>query len=258
MAAALLLDLVPWWTAIGLNAVLLTRSLQTRLWHRYPFFYCYIGWVLALSLIRLYVSSSRGDIYPQFYWDTQDLSVIVGYGVILESYRGVLRNYPGAQKIARTILLALLAIIILKAYVHPLGKATNSLLRSAAEIERDMRTAQGLLLAGLLLIVLYYIIPIGINLGGIISGYAFFVGTNVINLALRSSLGDRFQTAWRYLQSVSYIVAALVWCITLWSPRPDPERETFALVERDYGLLASKISSALARVRGYVVRAFGK
>lgn len=258
MGPTKLLEIALWWTGILVAAVLFVRAVHTGLCRKYWLFFSYLGWVLAVEVVRFYVISSDAHVYRQFYWHTQALSVIAGYCVILEAYRGVLRNYPGAQKIATTILLALLAIVVGKAYSHPFEGPTDWLLSFTAEVERDMRTVQGLLIAFLIAVILYYSIPVGRNLLGIIFGYTLFIGTNIINLALQSSLGPSYWTPWRYLQSASYFVALLIWCITLWSPQADPKPEAVVLRERDYGLLASRTSNLLSRVRNHIVRPFGR
>ncbi|MBI4459600.1 MAG: hypothetical protein HY648_06035, partial [Acidobacteria bacterium] len=115
---------------------------------------------------------------------------------------------------------------------------------------------QATLLILLVSLIIYYQIPVGRNLRGLIAGYGFFVGVSVMLLTLRSYLGPPFQMWWQYLQQVSTLATFLIWCFALYSywPSPAPARETE--LEQDYIVIATRTERAMARARSYLVGRF--
>src|SRR2546427_12990120 len=99
---------IVWWTSIGLEILLLVRAAQEGLTRKFPIFYSYIGSVLLISLVRFYIHQAHPGFYERFYWYTEFLSVIVGYGVILEIYRRGLIKHRGLVRLARSLLHILL------------------------------------------------------------------------------------------------------------------------------------------------------
>src|SRR5436853_18645 len=83
----------------------------------------------------------------------------------------------------------------------------RGLARSVFAFERNVRTIQVVLLASLMALIRYYSVQIGRNLRGLITGYLFFVGFNVLVLGFRSHIGTNFQVQWQYLQQASYLIA---------------------------------------------------
>jgi hypothetical protein len=100
-----------------------------------------------------------------------------------------------------------------------------------------------------------YRIPFGRNLLGLTAGNAFWVGLNVLNLALWSLPGNGVSLLLRSLLPASYLVTLGIWCATLWSARPDPVQPAENEIERDYEVLAAKTRAILARTSNRLVRA---
>ncbi len=233
---------------------MLLRALQGKIFTRYPIFYFYLSYVLLESLLRFYVYLSHPGFYSRFYWGTQFVSVAVGYAVIWEIYRQALRRYPGTARMAKGVLLTVFALVVSKVFVNSLTGPVWSPAKSTAELERNLRTVQGILLLAVVALLAYYAIPVGRNLKGMIVGYGFFIGTSLIHLTLRSHLGDAFQVWWQYLQPAAYALSLLIWCAALWSYQPNPQPQRAAGIEEDYELLAAETRRMLAQVRAYLAR----
>lgn len=248
-------SLAIWLTTLALESLLLFRAMRGRLLRTYPLFYFYVGFVLSLSSVRLVIYLAEPRYYRPFYWHTQSLSVLVGCGVVWEIYRRALGRFPGAARMARNVLLFLLLMVFSRALVSASNGQGWWPTGTTAELERNLRTVQALLLIGLLLIIGSYRIPLGRNLSGMFLGYGLFIGTSVINLSFRILLGDSFQTAWQYLQPLFYLAVLCVWCIALWSyeaallPKSEPK------IEEDYQILAAATKRRLLQARAYLGRA---
>ncbi len=243
-----------WWCANALQALVLVRALARGFVTKYPIFYAYLSYVLLESLLRFYVYAAHPSLYQPFYWYTQLISVAVGCGVILEIYRRALANYPGAARMAQCLLLIIFLAVVCKAILNGLSGPVWSPAKTMAELERNLRTVQAVLLLAMLGVLSYYAIPVGRNLRGIIWGYALFIGTSVISLTIRSHLPDNAQAWWQYIQPVTYLISLVIWCVALWSYRPNPQLETKSELQRDYQSLAAGTARVLAHVRGYLER----
>src|SRR5712692_10129530 len=117
---------VVWWAGIALQILLLVRAAQEKLAKKFPLFYCYLAWVLLVELSCFYIYEWHPNFYPQVYWPTEFLSVIVGYGVIQEIYRRALINHPGVARLSQTVLLVLLFVTIAKVVADTLTSPLGS------------------------------------------------------------------------------------------------------------------------------------
>ncbi len=243
-----------WWVGNAMEALLLVRATKTRLFKKYPVFYIYLSWIFLCSLLRFYVYVTRPALHQPFFWYTQFVTVLVGYILICEIYKQALAHYPGAAQMARNCILGVFAVVISRALAHALSGSGLSAAKTTAEIERNLRSVQAILLLIFVGLLVYYAIPIGRNLKGIVLGYGFFIGASVINLTFRSHLGTKFQLWLQYLQSTAFALVLLVWCSALWSPQPDPEPDGEIEIERDYDVLVSEMTKRFAQLRGYLGR----
>ena len=246
---------IVWWASIALEILLLVRAAQERLTRKFPIFYSYIGSVLLISLVRFYIHQAHSGFYERFYWYTEFLSVIIGYGVILEIYRRALINHRGLARLARTLLLILLFVTVAKVFADKLSSPFGSLAIATAELGRDLRYVQGALLIVMLAMFGYYRIPAGRNLKGLIFGYGFFIATTITNIAIRSQPGNELSLLMRKLQPVIYLVTLTIWSVALWSHQPEPQPDPRVRIERDYQVLAEQTRMMLARAFTYLGRA---
>ena len=244
-----------WWSCNALMACLLARAIRGGFFKKYLVFYLYLSYGLVLTLLRFYFYVFKPSVYRTLWWYTEFLSIAVGYCVIWEIYEQALAAYPGSLLMARRLIRALFVIVLAKTLASALSSSAWVLANTAGELERNLRTVQAGLLIVVLAILTYYMIPIGWNLRGIILGYGFFVGTGLINYSLRSHLGDTFQLWWRYFQTTTWLATLLIWLATLWAYHPNPAPEKEMEIERDYELFSVRTAQAVAKARGYLLRA---
>ncbi len=239
-----------WWGGIALCALLLMRAFQKRLVRRYPLFYSYIACVLLADLARSCFYGASPASYQKFYWGTELVSILAGYGVILEIYKRALENYPRPARRAQSLLLFVLLVTAAKVLVDTLNSPSGSWVLAIAELGRNLRNVQGALLIVMLGLFGYYRIPAGRNLRGLMCGYGFFIATSISSLAFRSRLPNELSLLLQKLQPVLYLIALLIWCVALWSYRPEPQPDP----EVDYPHLARQTRALLARALTHVWR----
>ena len=247
---------VLWWSGDALLALVLIFAVKGRFFTKYLIFYLYMSLLLAVELSRLYIFIFKPGDYLIFYWFTEFLIVAGSYGVMWEIYKEVLKDYGGTAKLARWLVSTIFLAVVGKVFINILTGEAVDLTRSVIELERNMRAVQAALMIVILALVMYYGIPLGRNLRGLMLGYGFFIGTSITILTLRSYLGTSFQSLWQYLDQACSLVALLIWCTTLWSYQPNPEPEVQIQIEGDYILLAERTSGAIAKARGYIARVF--
>lgn len=255
LSQANMLSLAVWFTTLVLETLILLRALKGELLSRYALFYVYLGIVFlqSFSLLIIYLAMPR--YYASLYWSAEFVSVVLGCGVVWEIYRGALGRFPGAARMARNVLSFMLLMVISKVLVDTWSSTVWRPAGTVVELERDLRAVQAMVLIGLVFVIAFYRIPLGQNLWGMILGYGLLIGTNVITLALRALLGDTFQTAWRYLQPLSYLAVLCIWFTTLWSYKTAPVPKPELQIEQDYQLLYKTTNKSLRQARAYLRRA---
>ena len=243
-----------WWSCDALVVCLLALAIGRGFFKRYLVFYLYLSQVLIVSVFRYPFYLFDRSVYRNVYWYTEFLSLAFGYCVVWEIYRQALAQYPGTLRMARTVILTFFIVIVASGLANSLSGPVWGAAETVMDLERNLRVVQMILLVIILGVLQYYAIPIGRNLRGIIWGYGFFIGMNVINHTVRSYLGDTFQPLWISFQSVAYLISLLIWVATLWSYHPNPTPETEAEIERDYQLLSARTALAINKARGYIIK----
>lgn len=242
------------WAGPSLELLLLFLSIRSKLFSKYPLFYAYIFCVFVVDVSSLGVYGMGPAAYKKWYWATQLITLLVGYGVILEIVHKCLAPYAGAARFARGVILAIFAIVFsyvaLQSWISPGWTPAHSY----GELERDLRAVQAIVLAGILGVVYYYGVPLGKNINGIIFGYGLYIGTSIMNLEMLAYAGPAFYHVWSLILPWSYFLSLLVWVNALWSfqPNPAPARET--MIESDYESLATRTRGVLDSMRSYLER----
>ncbi len=106
----------------------------------------------------------------------------------------------------------------------------------------------------LVVLSLFYSIPFGRNLRGVLLGYGLFVGTSVIQLTFVTNSGSRFYSFWHHVNPGSYFVVLGLWVVHLWSYAPNPEPKTAVRLEEEYQRIAATTSRRLRAGRGYLAK----
>lgn len=248
------LDYLIWWCGIALESLVLFRGLQKRRSARYPFFYLYTASVLLFSVPLYFLYFGHSASYPAWYWTQQFITLITGYGVLLEIFHHVLSAWPGPERIARAVGMGVFVVVFGFSVLYPLITSKWSTAETIVEFERDLRTVQSVLLLAILGVISYYGLPIGRNMRGMIIGYGLYIGASLSALAIRSHAGPSSYLAWYRVQALSFNIAALIWVITLWSYEPNPRPSVATRFEMDYESLAAKTRNMVGVMRSYLAR----
>ncbi len=247
---------IVWWAGNGLEVLILWRSVRTGLYREFRLFYGYMFLALLQSLSLYYVYIEHPPAYQLAYWLSQIALVLFGYAVIAEISSKAFQNYPGVARLWRRLVVVTLILILAHAVFTAVTSGPGSVLgTSSLELERNARATQAILLSVFFGLTAYYAIPIGRNLAGISVGYGLFVGTGVVDLAVRAHFPS-FQPYWGIIQPVAFLLVLVVWTLTLWSPHAARESKDVR-IETDYETLALQTLRALRYIRAHLIGAKG-
>jgi hypothetical protein len=245
---------VIWGAGTSLLVVILIRGVQVGLVRRYPLFYAYICCVFVKDIADLFTYHFAPNFYKPVYWPTELATIVASYAVIVEIFRGALKHNSGIARKSQKILLSLFALTIGYAATAILHREFVSVVHTIAELGRDLRYIEGGLLLVMLWLFVRYRIAVGRNLLGLIAGYSFWIGLNVVNLGLWLLPGNEGSVFLKRLLPLSYVAALTIWSFTLWSLQPEPVQPDENGIEHDYQLLAAKTRSVLASSSARLVR----
>jgi hypothetical protein len=246
-----------WWGTIVLETLLLVLGFRGKLLARYPVFYAYILFVLVQSVLRFSIYHSRPEIYSPVYWITEWLGVLIGCGVVFEIYRVGLAAYPGTARMARNLLAFVFVMAITKAIVGTWNDPHWWTVATTMDLEHALRAVQALAIVALVVLFLFYSIPFGKNLRGVLLGYGLFIGESIVWLSLFSAGGEKFHEFWSYVHPASYLVVLAVWITHLRSYAPNPEPKRAVRLEEQYQRIAATTSRRLREGRGYLAKVVG-
>jgi hypothetical protein len=243
-------------SAIALELILVARGVQQGLARRYPAFYSYIAFVLASDTL-VYALRSNNHMYLYFYWVTEFLSLVLGCLVLLEFYRVALTAYPGTARMARALLSVLFVIAIIKTAIKTMNVREWWFYATPAQVEGLLRVCQLLAILLLTALFLFYSIPFGKNLRGILLGYGLFVSWSVVCLALVAAGVAKADSLWSYTLPFSYLLTLVVWTVHMWSYQPNPVPDSAIPLEQEYQRVAAATQRRLSTARGYLAKAVG-
>ena len=249
-----MLGQVIWWSGIALEALLLVRGFRGQLLSRYPAFFSYILFVWLQSLLRFSVYHLRPQLYSSVYWITEWLAILLGCGVVFEIYRVGLAAYRGTARMARNLLAFAFVLAFTKAIVETWKDPHWWLIATTMDLERPLRMAQALAIVALVVLFLFYSIPFGRNLRGVLLGYGLFIGESIIWLTFRSSGGEKFRQFWSHVHPACYFVVLGIWSVHLWSYVPNPEPTRAVRLEEQYQRMAAATSRQLRAGCGYLAK----
>lgn len=209
-----------WIIGIALELAIIGRALWTRLYLRFPIFYTYITYVFATS-VGLWILYSHPDLYRKFYWRLEGVSILLGYGVLVEIMHRSLEGYPGADRIAQLVAFGMFLLIFgglaLSLLLDKNPLAIVEWKQHAGDaLQRDLRFVQAVYLAITLVVSLYFRIELGRNLRGLILGFGVYIGVSILSPEFRYFLGERFEPIFAELQPVAYLFTLGVWLVALW------------------------------------------
>jgi hypothetical protein len=245
-----------WLVGIAFELILIVRGVQRGLLRHYPVFYSYIAFVVVTDIL-LFATRPTARPYLYLYWIAEFVGLLLGCLVFFEFYRVALKPYPGTARVARALLFVVFVIAVVKTVVTIVNVPKWWLYAQPAQVEGVLRVCQLMAILALALLFLFYSIPFGKNLRGILLGYGFFVSWSVLCLALVAAGVAKADSLWSYTYPISYVLSVVVWTVHLWSYQPNPVPDRAIPLEQEYQRVAAATQRRLHDARGYLAKAVG-
>ncbi|HXN21084.1 MAG TPA: hypothetical protein VN875_22340 [Candidatus Binatus sp.] len=211
-----------WLAGILLEGVILIRAIYGKFLTKYYLFYLYIASVFLGSIFLYVVDIVIHARLGRLYWSVNFMTLSLGCGVIFEISRQVFAHRVTLDRVARWSMAITFGAIFFLVSVHAFLLPQWNPTTNSADLERDLRIAQAIVLMTILFLAGYYRIETGKNIKGMILGLGVYVGASILSLSLRLLVGPAFDTAWSMIQSSSYLAALSIWAVALWSYDPGP------------------------------------
>ena len=183
------------------------------------------------------------------------MGILIGCGVVFEIYRVGLSAYPGTARLARNLLAFVFVLAFAKAVIETGNNPQWWSTATTMDLELALRVVQALALVALVVLFLFYSIPFGRNLRGMLQGYALFIGESIVWLAFVSWGGEKFRAFRSHIHPGFYFVVLSVWAVHMWSYVPNPQPRGVVRFEEQYERIAAATNRRLQEVRGYLARA---
>jgi hypothetical protein len=245
-----------WSVGIVLELLLLLRGYQQNLFRRYPIFFAYISFILVSDIVMVLIGFPQ-RVYLYLYWMVEFISLVFGCLIVFEFYRVALHSYRGTARMARALLAVLFLLAMIKTVVSTLNVPRWWFDAKPAQVEGILRVCELLAILSLVVLLLFYSIPVGKNLRGILLGYGVFVSWSVVCLALVSTGVAKFDSLWSLTFPFSYLIGLVVWTAHLWSYQPNPVPDPAIPLEQEYQRVAAATQRRLHDARGYLAKAVG-
>jgi hypothetical protein len=245
---------IVWLGGLLIEGVILVRSVLGRSLAKYPYFYLYIASVFTGSTARYVLAIVRPSLEHGLYWPKQYVTLFLGCGVIFEVSRHVFAQRVTLDRIARWTMLVTFGAIFLSVAVQAFFLPHWNVTTNTADLERDLRVAQAIVLMTILFLTGYYGISIGKNIKGMILGFGIYIGASVFSLTLRLFVGTRFDPAFGVIQSTAYLAALAVWMVALWSYESEPVEKLPSISGGEYQSLAGRTQEILGSINEHLDR----
>lgn len=206
-----------------LEVTILWRSLRLQLWRYYPLFYVCIGFIFIRTVTLFVLSELRFPDYATVYWFSEVCVLVLFFLIPWEVLRHTFASMPSVRHIAGRVI-----VVLLIGWAWTIFYAGGNLAASQRtgsfyyDLERKVAFAQAAFLLIIVLLALYYRIPIGRNIRGMAIGFGLFVSVSIMNYAALE-LVESFFPLWRYISPLTFVGVLGIWTWALWSYAPNPK-----------------------------------
>jgi hypothetical protein len=211
-----------WIAGLVLELAILLRALATRMYVHFPVFYSYIFCVFASSASLWPVYARSHELYHRLFWYGEFITLIMGYGVVLEITHHAFKDYPGADRVARYAGIGAFAAIFgwfgVSAALHKIPMEITALGRRIDGFDRDLRIVQATFLGIVAVLAVHYGIELSKNVRGLALGMGLFVAVSLVGMALTVAYGKSYEPPiLGKLQRATYALSLGFWLVGLWS-----------------------------------------
>jgi hypothetical protein len=222
------LDLIIRLSGLALQAWLAVILLRHKLYRRFPFFTAYVIYGVATAVARTIVAQIDPTTYFYVFFGTEALYALLGLAAIYEAFKEIFEPLYDSwwfRPLLALVVLGTLGYSIWRAIYHSPVQAYifGGLVLS---LEIGVRYIQGGIFALCWVTYRFFKLTPSRYPLGIVDGFGIAAIGILAGSLFRSSFGIRFNTFFRFVPAVSYIVAVLIWLAALRGPETEPGEDT--------------------------------
>jgi hypothetical protein len=245
-----------WISGLAMELAILLRALASRMYLHFPIFYSYILCVFASSASLWPVYARSLELYHRLFWYSEFITLIMGYGVVLEITHHAFKDYPGADRFARYAGIGAFAAIFgwfgISAALHKIPMEVTALGRRVDGFDRDLRIVQAIFLGIVAVLAVHYGIELSKNVRGLAVGMGLFVAVTLVTMALSVVYGKSYKPViLGELVSTSYDRSLGVWLVALWSYAEVKNPPPSSGMKSDYRNMVERTREKLRAIRSH-------
>ena len=207
------IDYIFWFADPVLMAAIATAMYRRRLHRDFPFFFNYVVFQVLSFAIEFPLRNWSNIFYVS--WTTTALSVVVTFGVLLEIFKDAFRPYEALRDLSIILFRWCALVVLLVAGMWAITSwhtnQIDNVLNGIYMVERSVRMMQ----CGLVFFMLLFSEYLGISrrnvVFGISIGFGFYAAVNMLVMTALSHSTVLGKTTLSRINSVAYLVSALVW-----------------------------------------------
>ncbi len=208
-----------WFIGTGLEVFLVGVLLARKAWRKFPFFTAYAGFNL-LETALCYAVLKNAMLYFYVYWSGEAIAMMLGLAVVYEIFTSLFAHHEALRKMAKwvfrgTVLILVLLGLAVIAFQPSVERASvGGVVMVVAEATRIMEL-------GLLMFLFLFSTAFGLHwrahVFGIALGLGVFTAVDLVNVTLRSYIGNGAVDALNMARGCAFCLSVLMWISYLWA-----------------------------------------
>ncbi len=209
---------------------LILRGARSHVFRLFPLFYSYITFIFCGTLglyLTLWLEPQR---YATAYWIYFLVTILAEFMVLVEISDQIFRSYPAVRYLGRALTL-LIAASLGGLYILPTILQSTDRTGTLFDFTLRASVTKAIILAVLFYVARHYASQLGRNVGGLMLGFAIYVGMNIATMAGAKAFGEGlFSQVFWFMVPVSSVLGISIWVLSLWEYSPVPDRRRVAPV----------------------------
>jgi hypothetical protein len=212
---------------MSLEVCVLWRMLRTRQWRVFPFFFFYMCYLFAGTLVLSTMfqimgltAGTKNSLYGDIYWGIETAGIALRFLIIWEVFRHLFPQGTSLNRIVSKKFAWAAAGLVVFAMGSFWSYATYAQVHAVyPALDRCFGFVQAVMVLGMLLTATYYELPLTRNLLGIAVGFGAYVSILTANNAM-IDLHRSFLPFWTILGPLSSLAMLGTWAWATWSEVP--------------------------------------
>lgn len=240
-----------WGFTLILDGVLLVLLLYFKNQRVFPAFFVYILFNLlqGVVLIWSYLSSGFGSpLSIRIGWGTQAVVVAARALAVAQICERVLATYRGVWALAKRLLLATAAVVLLYSWMVASGSWQFALLNA----NRGLALAIATVIVILFAFARYYGVAVEPAVRTLAIGFFLYCCFLVLNDTILERLMYGYTKLWNLLETLAFLASLLLWTWALRAPQPATPPELQLLPAGIYNVVSPEINERLRALNDHL------